>query len=120
MANSLELHPEKTQIVCCHVGKQQTTQVAKKFDFLGYCFRARLVRSRDGTMFVGFTPAINPRSAKKIRQQARRWRLHLRTSQSLDDIARAINPAIRGWVNYYGANNGHRWIPFCSTLTAFY
>ena len=54
-------------------------------------------------MFVGFTPAISPCSAKKIRQQARRWRLHLRTSQSLDDIARAVNPAIRGWVNYYGA-----------------
>jgi len=99
----LELHPEKTQIVCCHVGKQQNTQVAKKFDFLGYCFRARLVRSRQGRMFVGFTPAISPRSAKKIRQQARRWRLHLRTSQSLEDIARAVNPAIRGWMNYYGA-----------------
>ena len=55
----LELHPEKTQIVCCHVGKQQNTQVAKKFDFLGYCFRARLVRSRHGGMFVGFTPAIS-------------------------------------------------------------
>ncbi|VUX55990.1 putative RNA-directed DNA polymerase (Reverse transcriptase) (fragment) [uncultured Woeseiaceae bacterium] len=54
-------------------------------------------------MFVGFTPAISPRSAKKIRQQARRWRLHLRTSQSLNDIARAVNPAIRGWMNYYGA-----------------
>jgi RNA-directed DNA polymerase len=99
----LELHPKKTQIVCCHVGKQQNTQVAKKFDFLGYCFRARLVRNRYGKMFVSFTPAISPRSAKKIRQQARRWRLHLRTSMSLEDIARAVNPAIRGWVNYYGA-----------------
>ena len=65
----LELHPEKTQIVCCHVGKQQYTQVAKKFDFLGYCFRPRLVRSRQGSVFVGFTPAISPRSAKKIRQR---------------------------------------------------
>jgi RNA-directed DNA polymerase len=99
----LELHPEKTQIVCCHVGKQKNTQVAKKFDFLGYCFRARLVRSRKGKMFASFTPAISPRSAKKIRQQARRWRLHLHTSQSLDDIAHSVNPAIRGWMNYYGA-----------------
>ena len=31
----LELHPEKTQIVCCHVGKQIHTDVAKQFDFLG-------------------------------------------------------------------------------------
>jgi RNA-directed DNA polymerase len=99
----LELHPDKTQIVCCHVGKQQNTQVAKKFDFLGYCFRPRLVRNRYGKLFVSFTPAISPHSAKRIRQQVRSWRLHLRSNQSLDDIARAVNPAIRGWVNYYGA-----------------
>ncbi len=99
----LQLHPEKTQIICCHVGKRQNTQVAKKFDFLGYCFRPRLVRNRYGKMFVSFTPAISPRSAKRIRQQVRSWRLHLRTSMSLEDIARAVNPAIRGWVNYYGA-----------------
>jgi RNA-directed DNA polymerase len=107
----LELHPTKTQIVCCHVGKQKNTQVAKKFDFLGYCFRARLVRNRYGKMFVSFTPAISPRSAKKIRQQARRWRLHLRTNQSLEDIARTVNPAIRGWVNYYGAYQRSALVP---------
>jgi RNA-directed DNA polymerase len=99
----LELHPDKTQIVCCHVGKQQNTQVAKKFDFLGYCFRPRLVRNRYGKLFVSFTPAISPHSAKKIRQQVRSWRLHYRSNQSLEDIARAVNPVIRGWVNYYGA-----------------
>ena len=99
----LELHPQKTQIICCHVGKQQHTQVAKKFDFLGYCFRPRLVRNRHGTLFVGFTPAISPRSATRIRQQVRRWRLHFRISRSLDDLARAVNPIIRGWINYYGA-----------------
>ena len=99
----LELHPDKTQIVCCHVGKQQNTQVAKKFDFLGYCFRPRLVRNRYGKLFVSFTPAISPHSAKKIRQQVRSWRLHHRSNQSLEDIARAVNPVIRGWVNYYGA-----------------
>ena len=99
----LELHPEKTQIVCCHVGKPLNKGVAKKFDFLGYCFRPRLVRNRYGKLFVSFTPAISPRAAKRIRQQARRWRLHLRTSQSLEDIAHTINPVIRGWVNYYGA-----------------
>ncbi len=99
----LALHPEKTQIVCCRVGERQNPQVSKTFDFLGYCFRPRLVRNRHGKMFVGFTPAISPRSAKRIRQQVRRCRLHLRTSQSLDDLACADNAVIRGWVNYYGA-----------------
>ena len=99
----LELHPQKTQIVCCRVGNRQNPQVANKFDFLGYCFRPRLVRNRYGKLFVSFTPAISPRAAKKIRQQVRRWRLHFRVSRSLEDLARAVNPIIRGWINYYGA-----------------
>jgi len=33
----------------------------------------------------------------------RRWRLGLRPSLSLEDIARSINPIIRGWINYYGS-----------------
>ena len=107
----LELHPKKTQIVCCHVDKQQNTQVAKKFDFLGYCFRARLVRNRYGKLFVSFTPAISPRAAKRIRQQVRSWRLHFRVSQSLDDLARHINPIIRGWINYYGAYQRSSLVP---------
>lgn len=97
----LELHPEKTQIVCCHVGKQKHTEVAKKFDFLGYCFRPRLVRNRYGKLFVNFTPAISPVNAKRIRQTVRRWRLHVRTRMTLFEIARLVNPIIRGWINYY-------------------
>ena len=99
----LELHAEKTHIVCCNVSKPSGSQVSKKFDFLGYCFRPRLVRTREGRLFVGFTPGISPSSGKKIRQRVRRWRLGLRTSVSLEDIAQYINPIIRGWVNYYGA-----------------
>lgn len=98
----LELHPEKTQIVCCNVRKLRSSQASKKFDFLGYCFRPRLVRTRAGRLFVGFTPGISPSSGKNIRQRVRRWRLGLRTSVSLEDIARSINPIIRGWINYYG------------------
>ena len=98
----LELHPEKTQIVCCHVGKELSGEVAKQFDFLGYCFRPRLVRTREGEYRVGFIPGISPRSAKQIRKEVRRWRLHLRVSRSLEELARAVNPIIRGWINYYG------------------
>ncbi|MBB6420687.1 hypothetical protein HDC93_006312 [Streptomyces sp. AK010] len=30
------------------------------------------------------------------------WRLHLRSGSSLADLAREINPVVRGWINYYG------------------
>lgn len=101
----LELHPDKTQIVCCNVSKQPETQVAKKFDFLGYCFRPRLVRSPEGVCFVGFTPAISPTAATKVRHQVRQWQLHRHTHLSLEDLARTINPIVRGWINYYSAYN---------------
>lgn len=99
----LELHPEKTKIVCCNVAKQRSTQANKKFEFLGYCFRPRLVRSWRGNFFVGFTPAISPTAAKEIRQQIRKWRLHLHTGLSVEEIAKRINPIVRGWINYYSA-----------------
>jgi RNA-directed DNA polymerase len=53
-------------------------------------------------MFVSFTPAISPASAKRIRQRVRRWRLNLRTRLSLEDLAVRLNSIIRGWVQYYG------------------
>ena len=102
-ACGLAIHPEKTRIVCCGVRRPLGPGVHKKFDFLGYCFRPRLVRGRHGAMFVGFTPALSPAAAKSIRQRVRRWRLNLRTSLSLEDLATSLNPIIRGWIRYYGA-----------------
>jgi RNA-directed DNA polymerase len=32
----------------------------------------------------------------------RGWKLQLWSSSSLEDIAKRINPVIRGWLNYYG------------------
>ena len=29
------------------------------------------------------------------------WRLHRRTTWSLDDLAEEVNPALRGWLNYF-------------------
>jgi RNA-directed DNA polymerase len=53
-------------------------------------------------MFVGFNPAISTKSATAIRQEMRRWRLHLRSDLALGDLAKLVNPALRGWINYYG------------------
>ncbi len=32
----------------------------------------------------------------------RRWRVHRRSDASLEDIAREVNPVVRGWIQYYG------------------
>jgi group II intron reverse transcriptase/maturase len=99
----LEMHPKKTKIVYCRDDKRRGKYPNLKFDFLGYCFRPRLVkRSRDGMLFCNFTPAVSPSALKSMRAKLRELRLRRRTELSLAEIAYRINPLLRGWINYYG------------------
>jgi RNA-directed DNA polymerase len=99
----LELHPEKTKIVYCQDSDRRGKHEHIKFDFLGYTFRPRRAKNRWGKYFVSFLPAISDKAAKKIRAAVRDWRLGAsRNNQSLEEIARFVNPYVRGWVNYYG------------------
>jgi len=98
----LELHPEKTKVVYCKDANRQETHPNEKFDFLGFTFRPRKANGRKGKVFCSFSPAISNDAAKKIRDEVRRWKLHRRTYQSIEELARMINPKLRGWLNYYG------------------
>jgi RNA-directed DNA polymerase len=98
----LELHPEKTKIVCCKNTSRRGNYPNGKFDFLGYTFRLRLSKSRHGEFFVSFLPAVSNEAAKSIRKTIRSWRLHRMTDKSIKDLAHMFNAIIRGWVNYYG------------------
>jgi Group II intron, maturase-specific domain len=61
------------------------------------------VADRWGKSFTGFLPAISGKAAKAIRTTIRQWRISTsRTHQRLEDIARLVNPSVRGWLNYYG------------------
>jgi RNA-directed DNA polymerase len=99
----LELHPEKTKIVYCQDSDRKGQHEHIKFDFLGYTFRPRRAKNRWGKFFVSFLPAISTKAAQAIQETIRNWRLAAtRNNQSLEDIARLVNPSVRGWVNYYG------------------
>lgn len=99
----LELHPLKTQIVYCKDESRRGNHERVAFDFLGYTFRPRLALSRRGKFFVSFIPAISEKSAKAIRTTIREWRLaSTRSHQRLEDLARVVDPYVRGWMNYYG------------------
>jgi RNA-directed DNA polymerase len=99
----LRLHPDKTRIVYCKDGKRRGSYEFTSFTFLGYTFQPRGARAKDGKMFTSFMPAISRDALKKIGAELRSWRLHQRTNQSFADLARKINPIVRGWMNYYGA-----------------
>jgi RNA-directed DNA polymerase len=99
----LELHPEKTKIVYCQDSDRKGQHEHIKFDFLGYTFRPRRAKNYRGKFFVSFLPGVSSKAGKAIRATIREWRLAgTRNNQSLEDLARLVNPSVSGWVNYYG------------------
>lgn len=98
----LELHPKKTRIVYCRDEQRRLTYPHTSFDFLGFCFQARRVLNRRGWFFSGFHPAVSRKSLKRMGDVIRAWRFQRLSELSLDDLARWLNPVIRGWINYYG------------------
>ena len=98
----LMLHPQKTKIVYCKDEDRRENYPNESFDYLGYTFRPRRSKNRWGKYFINFSPAISNKAAKAIRDEAKRWRWHLRSDKHLEDLARMFNPIIRGWISYYG------------------
>jgi len=98
----LELHPGKTKIVYCKDSFRRGGYETVAFTFLGYAFSPRQVKGKDGKVFTSFTPAMSPEALKAKSEIVRGWRLHMRTTASLDELAAAINPVVAGWINYYG------------------
>jgi len=96
----LQLHPQKTKIVYCKDKKRSGTYQHESFEFLGYGFRPRSCKGR--TYFVGFTPGVSKSAIKAMSATVRSWKLRFWSAASLEDIAKRINPVIRGWLNYYG------------------
>jgi RNA-directed DNA polymerase len=99
----LELHPQKTKVAYCKDDNREGSYPTVQFEFLGYAFRPRFAKNREGQIFLAFTPAISPKSAVAIRRTMRSWRLHRRSDLSLVDIAGLVNPVVRGWINYFGS-----------------
>ena len=102
-ACGLELHPEKTKIVFCGQERRNRSYPIIAFDFLGYTFRRRKAKRKQGGYFTSFQPAISNKSKVAIRNKMRSWKLHRRGGSDLKRLASILNPVLRGWINYYGA-----------------
>lgn len=102
-ACGLELHPEKTRIVYCRDGNRKGNHEHTSFDFLGFTFRGRLAKSKQGVYFNSFSPALSGKAAKRIREKMRMWNIGRWTDAGIEEIAERVNPSVRGWWNYYAA-----------------
>jgi len=98
----LELHPGKTKVVYCKDGKRRGDSEHTSFDFLGYTFRGRTTLGKRG-LFWSFNPAMSTSAKKAKGKQIRDWHLNRRSGSDLSDLAREMNPQVRGWIGYYGA-----------------
>jgi group II intron reverse transcriptase/maturase len=102
----LEMHPTKTRIVYCKDKLRSGDYPVKTFDFLGYTFRPRVLWDRKRQkVFDGFTPAVSTAALSSMRQKIKQMEFRKITHMELKDIARRLNPVLRGWIEYYGRYN---------------
>ena len=115
----LRLHPAKTRIVYCKDANRRLDYEHTEFTFLGFTFRPRGARNKDGRLFVSFQPAISKDALNKISGQVRQWRLHRWVNATLADLANTINPIVRGWMAYYGAFYRSVLYPLLARINAY-
>ncbi|MFE7245133.1 group II intron reverse transcriptase/maturase [Streptomyces sp. NPDC057580] len=116
----LRLHPDKTKIVYCRDGNKRRRPYGQtEFTFLGFTFRARKAIDRNGERFTSFLPAISKEASKKISGEVRQWRLHRQVGRTFAEIARAINPIVRGWMQYFGAFYRTALVPLLERINAY-
>jgi len=103
----LTLHPEKTKIVYCkrnYKKKLSYQPKHKSFDFLGFTFQPRIVKTKRGKFIVGFRPGISKKSKAKIWKTLREMKLHRFVTKTIEQLGQIqyLNLRIQGWINYYG------------------
>jgi RNA-directed DNA polymerase len=115
----LRLHPDKTKIVYCKDSNRRLSYKSSAFTFLGFTFRPRVARGRAGKKFTAFLPGISKEALNKISGEVRHWRLHRRIGNTLAELARRINPIVRGWMQYYGTFYRSALHPFLQRINAY-
>lgn len=97
----LEMHPEKSGIVYCKDGTRKKVYPNVMFTFLGFEFRPRSTKTRNGKLWTGFLPAVSAAAKKRMRDKIREWDIPRQTSVSLNELAKRYNHHLRGWLTYF-------------------
>ena len=93
----LTLHPEKSKIV--NLRGISIKKYPKGFDFLGFNIRPSAVKSKDKIIII---PSIyvSQKSKNSLMEKFRTLKIHKRRT-TLEEIAKMMNPILRGIINYY-------------------
>jgi hypothetical protein len=71
-----------------------------QFTFLGFTFRPRRAKGRDGKCWTNILPAVGAAAMKRMYEGICEWHLPRQTSVALHELAAHYNPTLRGWLNY--------------------
>lgn len=113
----LELHPDKTRIVYCKDSRRRQVFDQIAFTFCGYTFRPRMAYDKNRkVVYTGFLPAVAPEKLTAMSRRVASWRLHRRTTLTLKDLAREVNPVLRGWFTYFTVFYPSMVIPLCERI----
>ena len=113
----LELHPDKTKIVYCKDSRRRQEYELVSFTFCGYAFRPReAFDKKRKEAYTGFLPAVAPGKLTDMSRKAASWRLHRRTTWTLDGLAEEVNPVLRGWLTYFTVFYPSAVIPLCERM----
>jgi len=101
----LQIKEGKSNIVYCKRNQKKHPPFEVKhvtFDFLGFTFRPRMVKSSKGKFLLGFTPSISRVNQRRMSQTLFKMKLHRMVHLRLPDVAAIIADKVRGWIYYYG------------------
>lgn len=104
----LRLNTAKTRLVHCRDYKRKREWgYPVAFDFLGFRFKPRPFKSRDGELLIGYDCAMSPKAMQRIAARWKSMEFHRWTTATLQDIATRVNPILRGIIVYYGKFKRH-------------
>lgn len=103
----LKVNEMKTKIVYCRQENKNEEYENVSFDFLGYQFKPRRAKNKEGKVFTGYGAAISQKAKKKIREEIRDLQIDRYTQRTIEQIAITLNAKVREWLNYY--TRYHKW-----------
>ena len=100
----LELHPVKTKIV--NLRGESIEKYPKKYDFLGFTIKPAMVKLKSKCKLMPGT-FVSIKSRTAMLEKFKVMEIHKRR-KPLEEIARLLNPMIRGMDNYYQKLRGEQ------------
>ena len=102
-ACKLEMHPVKTKIVYCKDDERKEDYPITEFEFLGYSFKQRYIRYKDGRRGMNFIATVSKSAEKSLKEKIKGMNIQRMSGSTIQMVSEAINPILRGWINYLGA-----------------